>query len=105
MAVINVILKNQQGDECRPLTNASQVQITEGGDTISTWIESQTTIINGLTDLIDEDGKLKVSSLPDIYTKFKGSFTDASALPETGEAGDYAICTDTDIVWVWDEEK
>ena len=46
-----------------------------------------------------------MEKLPAVLNKFKGSFANAEALPVEGTAGDYAICTDTDTVWVWDEEK
>lgn len=51
------------------------------------------------------DGTIKLEKLPAVLNKFKGSFANAEALPVEGTAGDYAICTDTDTVWVWDEEK
>lgn len=35
----------------------------------------------------------------------KGWFTEPSALPTTGENGDYAIIGTTDTVWVWDSDS
>lgn len=35
----------------------------------------------------------------------KGWFTEPSALPATGENGDYAIVGTTDTVWVWDSDS
>lgn len=34
----------------------------------------------------------------------KGWFADPSALPTTGENGDYAIVGSTDTIWVWDSD-
>lgn len=90
MSIINGILKTKQGDELRPLTSAAQVEVTDS---------------QRLSEIFDESGKVKAAALPDILNKFKGTFTGEAALPETGEAGDYAICTDTDTVWIWDAEK
>lgn len=64
---------------------------------------------NGIATL-DENGKLVASQLPgggitpggDSHNK--GWFVDPSALPVTGENGDYAIVGTTDTVWVWDSD-
>lgn len=64
---------------------------------------------NGIATL-DENGKLVASQLPgggitpggDSHNK--GWFIDPSALPATGENGDYAIVGTTDTVWVWDSD-
>lgn len=104
MSIITGILKDKSGNELRPLTSASQVEVVEGGTRLDAWITTNETSLASVTSII-QDGKIVSSALPDIVNKFKGTFVNEAALPATGEAGDYAICTDTDTVWIWDDEK
>lgn len=104
MSIITGIIKDKSGNQLRPLTSAAQVEVEEG-QRLDAWIEEFDAAVSSVSDILDEGGKIKATALPDIVNKFKGSFADSEALPESGEAGDYAICNDTDTVWVWDEEK
>lgn len=105
MAIITGIMKNKAGDTVYMRTSAAQVVVTEGSQNLDAWITSHEATTATLTAIVDEEGKVKSTALPDILNKFKGVFSGEAALPETGEAGDYAICTDTDTVWIWDAEK
>lgn len=104
MAIIKGLLKDKLGNQLYPETSFDQVKDNDG-KLLSTWrteIDGKVTTYDGLLDV---DGTIKLEKLPAILNKFKGSFANAEALPVSGEAGDYAICTDTDTVWVWDAEK
>lgn len=104
MAIIKGLLKDKLGNQLYPETSFDQIK-DDDGKTLKIWrgeIESKVTTYDGL---MDEGGIIKMDKLPAVLNKFKGSFANAGALPESGVAGEYAICTDTDTVWVWDEEK
>ena len=104
MAIIKGLLKDKLGNQLYPETSFDQIK-DDDGKTLKIWrgeIESKVTTYDGL---MDEGGIIKMDKLPAVLNKFKGSFANAGALPVEGTAGDYAICTDTDTVWVWDEEK
>lgn len=104
MAIIKGLLKDKLGNQLYPETSFDQVK-ADDGKLLSTWrteIDGKVTTYDGLLDV---GGTIKLEKLPAVLNKFKGSFANAEALPVEGTAGDYAICTDTDTVWVWDEEK
>ena len=104
MAIIKGLLKDKLGNQLYPETSFDQVKDNDG-KLLSAWrteIEGKVTTYDGL---LGPDGTVKMEKLPAVLNKFKGSFANAEALPEAGEAGDYAICHDTDTVWVWDAEK
>ena len=104
MAIIKGLLKDKLGTQLYPETSFDQVK-ADDGKTLKVWrgeIDGKVSTYDGLLDV---DGTIKMEKLPAVLNKFKGSFANAEALPVEGTAGDYAICTDTDTVWVWDEEK
>ena len=104
MAIIKGLLKDKLGNQLYPETSFDQVK-DDDGKLLSAWrteIDGKVTTYDGLLDV---GGTIKLEKLPAVLNKFKGSFANAEALPVEGTAGDYAICTDTDTVWVWDEEK
>lgn len=104
MAIIKGLLKDKLGNQLYPETSFDQVK-ADDGKTLKVWrgeIDGKVSTYDGLLDV---DGTIKMEKLPAVLNKFKGSFANAEALPVEGTAGDYAICTDTDTVWVWDEEK
>ena len=101
MVIIKGLLKDKLGNQLYPETSFDQVKDNDG-KLLSTWrteIDGKVTTYDGLMDV---DGTIKLEKLPSVLNKFKGSFANTEALPVSGEAGDYAICTDTDTVWVWD---
>lgn len=104
MAIIKGLLKDKLGNQLYPETSFDQVK-ADDGKTLKVWrgeIDGKVSTYDGLLDV---GGTIKLEKLPAVLNKFKGSFANAEALPVSGEAGDYAICTDTDTVWVWDAEK
>lgn len=104
MAIIKGLLKDKLGNQLYPETSFDQVK-ADDGKTLKVWrgeIDGKVSTYDGLLDV---DGTIKMEKLPAVLNKFKGSFANAEALPVKGTAGDYAICTDTDTVWVWDAEK
>lgn len=104
MTIIKGLLKDKLGNQLYPETSFDQVK-DDDGKTLKVWrgeIDGKVTTYDGL---LGPDGNIKLEKLPEVLSKFKGSFANAEALPKEGTAGDYAICTDTDTVWVWDAEK
>ena len=104
MTIIKGLLKDKLGNQLYPETSFDQVK-DDDGKTLKIWrgeIDSKVTTYDGL---LSPDGNIKLEKLPDVLSKFKGSFANAEALPKEGTAGDYAICNDTDTIWVWDAEK
>lgn len=104
MTIIKGLLKDKLGNQLYPETSFDQVK-DDDGKTLKVWrgeIDGKVTTYDGL---LGPDGNIKLEKLPEVLSKFKGSFANAEALPKEGTAGDYAICNDTDTIWVWDAEK
>lgn len=104
MAIIKGLLKDKLGNQLYPETSFDQVK-ADDGKTLKVWRGEIDGKVSTYDSLLDVGGTIKLEKLPAVLNKFKGSFANAEALPVSGEAGDYAICTDTDTVWVWDAEK
>lgn len=111
-------LKDKLGNILHPETSFEQVKDTAGKN-LATWRTEVEQVLptsvqkgylenagaaNGVV-ILNADGVIDLDKLPAVLNKFKGNFANAEALPSTGAEGDYAICNDTDTVWVWDEQK
>lgn len=108
MPIIKGLLKNKTGSILHPETSFDKVK-DDDSKTLKQWRSEIDTSITELDEsysgLVDESGIVKMEKLPAVLNKFKGNFANEAALPQSGEAGDMAICSDTDTVWVWDAEK
>lgn len=118
MAITKGQLKDKLGNILHPETSFSQV-LAADNKSLETWRSEIDAVVPTTAEkayltnagnaggvvVLDSQGLISEDKLPAIVRKFKGSYANAEALPATGAAGDYAICTDTDTVWIWDEEK
>lgn len=60
---------------------------------------------NNLSDLVDDNGKIKQSAMPDVLQHNKGIFASAEEMPtDNAQAGDYCVNTTTDTVWIYDAD-
>lgn len=58
---------------------------------------------NNLSDLVDANGKIKQSAMPDVLQHNKGIFASAEEMPtDNAQAGDYCVNTTTGTVWIYD---
>lgn len=118
MADIPGILKDKNGNILQPQTSFEKVIDADDSKSLKTWRTEVDAVLPttqqkayldkaGQADgvaLLGADGRISADKLPAVLSKFKGGFADEAALPSTGEEGDYAICHDTDTVWVWDAQ-
>lgn len=104
MAIITGLLKDKLGNTFYPQTSFAKV-VDADSKTLATWRSETDASLAVLNALVDESGLLKMEKMPEILQHNKGNFANEAALPSTGEAGDYAINTETDTVWIWDAEK
>ena len=87
MTIIKGLLKDKLGNQLYPETSFDQVK-DDDGKTLKVWrgeIDGKVTTYDGL---LGPDGNIKLEKLPEVLSKFKGSFANAEALPKEGTAGD-----------------
>ena len=104
MPIIKGLLKNKTGSILHPETSFDKVK-DDDSKTLKQWRTETDTSLSTLNGRFDENGKVKFANLPDALNHNKGSFANEDTLPESGVAGDFAINTETDTVWIWDAEK